>query len=122
MRGACRATKRNGAPCTASATGANGYCWAHDPVNREKRKGAAAKAGRSKPGRELKEMKADLHKLIRRVLFSDLDKGRAAVALQGYNTLLRAIELERKVKEVKEMEERMKAVEQAIEGGRGWGA
>jgi hypothetical protein len=31
----CRANKRDGSPCTAPATGANGFCWAHDPANSE---------------------------------------------------------------------------------------
>jgi hypothetical protein len=33
LRGVCRASKRNGSPCTAAVSGSNGYCWAHDPAN-----------------------------------------------------------------------------------------
>jgi len=42
------------------------------------------------------------------------------VALQGYNTLLRAIELERKIRETEELEERLAALER--EEGSRWGA
>jgi len=63
-----------------------------------------------------------VHKIIRRVLFSELDKGRAAVALQGYNTLLRAVEVERKIRETEELQARLAALEKAQEGGLGWGA
>jgi hypothetical protein len=30
----CRATKANGEPCRAPATGPHGYCWAHGPGQR----------------------------------------------------------------------------------------
>ena len=53
-----------------------------------------------------------------------LETGRAAVANQLINTRLRAVELERKIKETEELEARIEELERASEvqtGGRGWG-
>jgi hypothetical protein len=44
------------------------------------------------------------------------------VANQLINTRLRAIELERKIKEADELEARIEALEHPQEGGRQWGA
>src|SRR5215217_5617305 len=117
----CRATKASGDPCKAPATGPHGYCWAHDPANAEQRSRMASKAARSKPSRELPSIKARLEDLTEQVLAGDLETGRAAVANQLINTRLRAIELERKIKETDELEARIEALEQPQEGGRQWG-
>ena len=44
------------------------------------------------------------------------DRGRAAVANQLYNTLIRAIEQERKMRELGELSERLEAVEEVLKG------
>jgi hypothetical protein len=112
----CRATKANGEPCTLSANGPQGLCWAHDPANREKRRRMASRAARSKPNREIPTIKALLEDLTERILAGDLETGRAAVANQLINTRLRAIETERKVKEAEELEERMEALKRVLKG------
>jgi hypothetical protein len=112
----CRATKANGEPCRAPATGPHGYCWAHDPANREKRSRMASKAARSKPSRELSGLKAQLKDLTKDVLSGEIETGRAAVANQLINTRLRAIEVERKVREAEELEERLEAIEGVLKG------
>jgi hypothetical protein len=108
----CRAIKANGEPCTLPANGPQGFCWAHDPANREKkRRRMASRAARSKPSRELTVLKAQLQDLTKRVLASDLETRRAAVANQLLNTRLRAIELERKIKETAELATRLEALD-----------
>jgi hypothetical protein len=108
----CRAIKANGEPCTLPANGPQGFCWAHDPANREKkRRRMASRAARSKPSRELTALKAQLQDLTKRVLASDLETRRAAVANQLLNTRLRAIELERKIKETAELATRLEALD-----------
>jgi hypothetical protein len=109
----CRAIKANGEPCTLPANGPQGFCWAHDhPANREKkRRRMASRAARSKPSRELTALKAQLQDLTERVLASDLETRRAAVANQLLNTRLRAIELERKIKETEELATRLEALD-----------
>ena len=86
MTDRCRATKANGEACKAPATGPHGLCWAHAPENAEKRRRMASKAARSKPNRELRDVKALLADLTNRVLGEEgvepLEAGRAAVANQ----------------------------------------
>jgi hypothetical protein len=45
-----------------------------------------------------------------------VDRGRAAVANQLYNTLIRAIEQERKLRELEELAERLEALEEVLRG------
>jgi hypothetical protein len=112
----CKATKANGEACTLPAQGEQGLCWAHDPANAEKRRRGAARGGRAKANRELPQLKALLEDLTDRVLAGDLETGRAAVANQLVNTRLRAIEVERKIREAEELEERLEALERVLKG------
>ena len=56
------------------------------------------------------------------MLDGTVDRGRAAVAVQGYNALRAALELERKIRETEELAQRIEALEQADTetGGRTW--
>jgi hypothetical protein len=120
----CKATKRNGDPCTLPANGKQGFCWAHDPTTAEQRRRRAQRGGRAKANRELPSIKSLLEDLTERVLSGELETGRAAVANQLVNTRLRAIEQERKIKEVEELEARIGALEaklgQPTKGARQW--
>ena len=119
MRTVCRANKRDGSPCTAPATGPNGYCWAHDPANSEKRRRIASKGGRGKGSSgELLDLKKQLRDLASEVLDGTVDRGRAAVANQICNTLIRTIEQERKLRELGELAERLEALEEVLKGRR----
>jgi hypothetical protein len=97
----CAGIKRDGGRCRGIAIDGSDYCYAHDPDRAEERKRAAAKGGRrggrGRPASELSEIKQGVRDLIAGVLSDDaeerVDRGRAAVALQGYNTLLRAVEI-----------------------------
>ena len=112
----CRATKANGEPCTQAANGPQGFCWAHDPANRDKRRRMASKAARCKPNRELSSIKAFLEDLTDRVLSGVLPTGQAAVVNQLVNTRLRAIEQERKMRELEDIAERLEALEGVLKG------
>ncbi len=113
----CRATKRDGSPCTLPSNRASGLCWAHDPKNAERRRRGQSRGGRTKPIRELVEAKAAILTTIEDVKTGSLDKGVGAVMFQGYGTLIRAIEQERKVKENEDLEARIEALEQSQERG-----
>ena len=126
MVATCAGTKRDGSPCTATVEPPQRFCWWHDPANADKRRRSASKAARSKPSRELVGIKALLSDLTERVLSGEVETGRAAVANQLVNTRLRAVEIERKIKEADEMEARIEELERAEEdrkgGHRRWGA
>jgi hypothetical protein len=120
----CTATKRDGEPCTLPSTGSNGLCWAHDPANAERRRRGQSRGGKSKPSRELAGIKQRLFDLADDVLEGRQDKGVAAVASQVLNVYLRAVSVELKVTEQRELIERLEALEERLEskGGRKWGA
>jgi len=117
----CAAIKANGERCRLDAKGKQGMCWAYAPENAAARRKRASRGGKAKANQELPSIKARLEDLTEQVLAGDLETGRAAVANQLINTRLRAIELERKIKETDELEARIEALEQPQEGGRQWG-
>jgi len=107
----CSAIKPNGERCKVSVEPGAELCGAHDPANAQTRRRITAKAGKSKPNQELRDIKALCQDLTEPVLFGDLLPGPAAVANQLINTCLRAIEQERRLKETEELEERIEALE-----------
>jgi hypothetical protein len=122
----CPGLKRDGSRCTATVEPPQTYCWWHDPANADRRRRAASKAARSKPSRELSEIKQLLSDLTDRVLKAEgtepLETGPAAVANQLINTRLRAIEAARKIREADELEERIRRLEERTAGGVRWRA
>jgi predicted ArsR family transcriptional regulator len=118
----CAGTKRNNERCTATVEPPQTHCWWHDPANAEERRRAASKGGRGKPSREIRALKRELEDLAASVLAGRVDRGNAAVVNQILNTRARLIELERKVKETEELEERIERLEQTRgeAGGKRW--
>jgi hypothetical protein len=83
----------------------------------------ASRAAKSKPNREIRNVKALCENLMDRVLAGELPPGAAAVANQLINTRLRAIEQERKNKETEDLEARIEVLERTRErekGARPW--
>jgi hypothetical protein len=119
----CSATKRDGEPCRISVEPGVEFCWAHDPANREHRQRITSRAGKSKPNRELLSIKERLSTLADGVLDGSTDKAVGAVASQVLNVYLRALETERKWKELGEIEERISTLEERTRSqgaNRGW--
>src|SRR5215218_3988247 len=117
----CTATKRDGSPCTLPSYASDGLCWAHSPKNAERRRRGQSRGGKSKPSKELVSIKQRLSNLADDVLEAKVDKGVAAVASQILNVYLRSIELERKIRETDELEERIRSLEEGKTGGSRWG-
>lgn len=131
----CAFIKHSGERCKGRATEGSEWCWNHDPAHADERRRHGARGGkrggRGRPQAELAGIKALLSDLTDRVLKAEgtepLETGPAAVANQLINTRLRAVEIERKVKETDELEARLEALEQAGEHRKGgqakpWGA
>lgn len=112
----CPAIKPNGQRCKGIVGATNDYCPAHDPAREGARRRAASKAARSKPDAELKGLKGQLQDLADRVLSSELERSDAAVVSQILNVKLRALELERKWRELGELEDRLEALERVLKG------
>jgi len=71
------------------------------------------------------EVKREIRRVIEAVDKGETERGVGAVLFQGFNTLLKAVEVERKAKEAEEVEERLTALEEIAKtkpGGRRWGA
>ncbi len=112
----CSGTKANGDPCRLAALEPQDVCWAHAPENAQKRKRAASRGGKSKgPNRELADIKRRLLALVDAVLSGSQDRASAAVAGQLFNTLLRAVAVELKVREVDELDARVEELEEIVE-------
>lgn len=114
----CRAIKRDGSRCRGSVKPGEEWCWNHDPTNAERRQRNTSKAGKSKPSRDLGAIRSQLQDLTDRVLTGEVHRSAAAVCGQLLNVKLRAVEVERKIREQEELEGRIEALEQASEGGR----
>jgi hypothetical protein len=115
----CAGKKGDATPCERIVGSSQEYCYAHDPAFAEDRKRDASKAGRSpatrRSSREIRQIKGRLEDLYTAVLEGQAERAAAAVANQIANTQLRAIELERRVREQDELEGRLDEVEDLLE-------
>ncbi len=126
----CTAITQGGGRCKGTAIDSSGLCHAHHPDRAEQRSRAARKGGirggRGRPLADLADLKRDVRGVIDGVLDGTIPQGPGAVALQGYNTLLRAAKVEMDIREQQELIERLEALEAAQErqkeGGKRWGA
>jgi len=115
----CSGITRSGERCTHTAKGPSGFCHLHDPARSEERRRNASKGGKSTGSREIKDLKKRIGEVVEAVLDGTQDRGRAAVAIQGFNSLRGVLELERKVREVDELEARLEELESALEYQKG---
>ena len=112
----CAALKPDGTPCARIVEASQEYCYAHDTRHQEARSRAASKAARSKPRRELQALRKQASKLYDEVYSGEVEPKAGAVLTQITNTQARILELERKLKETEELEERLEAVEGVLKG------
>ena len=115
----CAAIKPDGVRCCARAMKGYAYCFNHRPEFADERRLNASKGGKqggrgrsARPGAEgLQDIKDLLAEITFRVLSEEVTREVAIAANQLLNTSLRALELERKWKEVLDLEARLEAVE-----------
>ena len=115
----CAGTKPDGGQCTAIVNPQQTYCYWHDPDRAGERRRNASRGGKAKSSREIADLKKQLEDLADDVLEGRIERGTAAVVNQLLNTRARLIELERKIKETEEIEERLTALERAQHGRQG---
>ena len=111
----CAGIKRAGGRCEAVVSGQRTLCFMHDPANAEQRKRAASRGGKSKPNKELADIKRLITGLIGGVLKGTTNRGDAAVCGQLLNTQIRAVAVELKVKEQLDLVERLEELEEIVE-------
>ena len=110
----CSAIKRNGERCRVSVETGVELCWAHDPRNASQRKRITSRAGKSKPSRELIDIKHDIRAVVEAVRDGSIESRVGGVVFQGYNTLLKALDVERRWYETGQLEERLEELEEAL--------
>lgn len=117
--GLCAAIKLDGVRCQARAMESYAYCFNHNPEFADERRRNASKGGKqggrgrpARPGAEgLQDIKDLLADLTSGVLSETVTREVAIAANQLLNTSLRALELERKWRELDELAARLEAVE-----------
>jgi hypothetical protein len=111
----CSGIRADGGRCKAQAIRGSAYCVGHDPNQAEARQRRASKGGkrggRGRPQADLTDLKRRISEVIDAVLEGSQDRGRAAVAIQGFNALRAVLEQERKIKETEDLEARIQALE-----------
>ncbi len=120
----CAGSKGDGTPCERIVGASRRYCFAHDPAKAEQRSRNASKAGRSKPLKELQEVREQLRSMAQQVLDGAVDRDDAGVASRILAVYLRAVEQERRVRELEDLLPRLAEIERRLDaedGGRRWG-
>jgi len=122
----CSFIRADGARCERTASDGYEYCYSHNPSRAEERSRNAKKAGktggkgRGKPvEQELIDLKHQLQNIADGVLGGAVLQGQATAAVQALNCLARILELQRRWRELGEVEERLDALEQRLERRRG---
>jgi hypothetical protein len=116
----CCAIRADGGACRGVPIRGSEWCAAHDPALQEQRRQGSRKGGR-RGGRgrtgpaEVRKIQAEIRSVINDVIGGSLNKGTGSVAFMGYNTLLRSVEVERRLVEQAELEQRMLALESLLE-------
>ncbi len=116
MTSQCAGIKRDGGRCAVVVGASQEYCYAHDPTRQGERRRNASRAGRSRGNGEIAGLKEQLRKLASDVLEGRVDRSSAAVVNQIINTRARLLEVERRIKETEELEERLEALEGVLKG------
>jgi hypothetical protein len=110
----CAGITRSGQRCTMVVGPLQTHCYQHDPDRAKERQRNASKGGQSKGSGEIVDLKRQLRKLAADVLSGKVGRGEAIAVNQIINTRARLIEIERKIKEQDDHEERLEAVESVL--------
>lgn len=123
----CAAITRAGGRCLRIASEGSSFCYGHAPERSEERRRNAEKAGkiggngRPSAASEVSKARALTKGILSRLLSGVLTRDTATASFMGINTLARLVELERRIIEQDEIEERLAALEaRQAEGGGSW--
>jgi hypothetical protein len=111
----CSGITQAGTACKGIPIDGSQWCYVHHPDRADERKRHGSKGGRrggrGRPQAELSDLKRRISEVINAVLEGSQDRGRAAVAIQGFTALRSVLEQERKIKETEDLETRIQALE-----------
>ena len=121
----CSGITQAGTACKGIPIDGSAWCYVHDPDYTEERRRHGARGGkrggRGRPQAELNDIKDRIRTMVGDVRNGTMDRGDAAVCGQLYNTLIRAVSVELRVREQQEIEARLEELEGLLErrsGGR----
>src|SRR5215217_8245095 len=103
----CTFIKPGGDRCKGVPVRGSMLCAAHHPDYQSRRRAGARRGGKARGAGELTAIKSEIRAVIGAVIGGRMSRGVGGVAFQGYNTLLRAVEVERKVRELDDLEDRL---------------
>jgi hypothetical protein len=118
----CNGITNAGRRCTARALPGQQWCHNHSPGRADQRKRNAKAGGRARARRqpsEIEDIRRRIEAATSAVLRGKLDRAIAVAAFQGFHCLLRAVELERRVREADELEGRISMLEARVRRS-GW--
>ena len=119
----CSGITQAGAACKGMPIEGSQWCYVHHPDHAEERRRHGSRGGRrggrGRPSVELATIKERLTALADDVLGGRADRGDAAVAGQLLNTVIRAIGMEMRVREVEDLERQVEELRDLIEANRG---
>lgn len=119
----CTSPKADGSPCTRDPQPGKDVCWSHDDSEaiadqRRRNSSAGGKAVMSLVSekataqrQEIAGIKEQLRTLAAELKDGSVPPQTGGVVVQVYNALLRAVDLDRKVRELDDMDERLSALE-----------
>ena len=124
----CSGIRADGGRCRGQAISNSQYCFSHSPDHAEERKLRASRGGRrggkGRSQAELSDIKDRLRDMVQDVRNGTMDRADAAVCSQIYNTLLRAVSVEVRVREVEELGREVEELRDLLEARKGssaWG-
>jgi hypothetical protein len=94
----CTGSKPDGTPCERIVSASQQFCFAHDPQQALARARNASKAAKSKPLREIKDLKDEVKAAIKDVREGTLDRNDAKVMFSGYALIKDLLSLERELR------------------------
>src|ERR671910_3789968 len=115
----CSHTYADSSQCRRIVSAEQEYCYSHDPARASERRRNAARGGRAKASGELGRVKARLQALAEMVEEGRMDRADAAVISQIWGTYLRAVSVELKAREQRELVERLEVLEEGLEQRKG---
>lgn len=111
----CDGIKANGGPCRGVPVRGSAWCPAHHPDYQERRRQGAKRGGRTTGATRQRDRLAavdkTLQEMIEGVLDGSVERGRAAVAVQACNSLIRLATAEAQIHEQQALEERLDVLE-----------
>lgn len=115
----CSGITQAGTACRGIPIDGSSYCYVHHPDHTEERRRhgrrGGKRGGRGRPQAELSAIKERLSTLADAVLEGSVDGQAAAVAGQLLNTVIRAVGMETKVREVEELTREVEELRDLLE-------